>query len=144
MKLSHGQSAAATLRALTASRRYRNIDPALGHHRDVIVSWASCVWDGTPGLDIMQQTLEHAVRKLRTFHKPWQGVVDPAGTLLLTLGRIGWSAASARHFYIEKGMAIDLLASAPKGLVPRIDAATSSWGDQMQVHGWSASIFGSR
>ena len=80
-------------------------------------------------------------KRLHTFKKPRQGVTDPAGTLLLILGRLGWSAASARHFFTEKRIAVDLLAIAPKGLIPLIDAAASSWGDQTQVHGWRARTF---
>ena len=103
VRMSPGQSAAATLRALAASGKHKSLDPAVGHHRQVIISWASCVWEGLPTLDIMQRTLEQAVAKLRTYKKPWQGVTDPAGAFILTLGELGLSAASARQLFIEKG-----------------------------------------
>ena len=48
------------MRALTASGKHRSFDLAVSHHRNVIVSWASCIWDGLPELDMMHITLEHA------------------------------------------------------------------------------------
>ena len=108
VRMSPGQISAATLRALAASGKLELLDSAIGHHRQVICEWASCVWDGLPDLSMMQICLEAAVAKLRQLSKPWRGVIDPAGVFILTLGRIGWSAASARHLLADQGMSLDL------------------------------------
>ena len=77
----------------------------------------------------MQNVLVHAVKTLQETANPWKSVVDPAGAFLMTLGRLGWCAASARHLFTEQGVAVDLLGIAPKALYDMVDNATRAWGD---------------
>ena len=54
----------------------KNIDPAFLHHRQVILAWATGVWEGTPDLDTMQAALCGALARLSHLKRPWCGATD--------------------------------------------------------------------
>ena len=105
----------------------KNADPAFRHHRQVVLAWATGVWEGTPDLDTMQAALGGFVARLSHLKRPWCGATDAAATFVLTLLRLGWSAQAARHLTTHDGTKIDLLAVGPK-TVTALHTGTSPKG----------------
>ena len=91
-RLSRGQNAATTMLANAKAAGAKNIDPAFRHHRQVILAWATGVWEGTPDLDTMQAALCGSLARLSHLKRPWCGATDAVATFVLTLFRLGWSA----------------------------------------------------
>ena len=125
-RLSRGQNAATTMMARAQAAGAKNIDPAFRHHRQVVLAWATGVWEGTPDLDTMQAALRGTVARLGHLKRPWCGATDAAATFVLTVLRLGWSAQSARHLTAHDCTKIELLAVAPKTVW--VDQA-SLWSD---------------
>ena len=128
-RLSRGQHAAVTMLANAQKTGAKSIDPAFRHHRQVILAWATGVWEGVPDLDTMQAALRGAIARLSGLKRPWCCATDAAATFVLTLLRLGWSAQSARHLTTHDGTKIDLLGVAPQTVGFWVDQATLVWTD---------------
>ena len=68
-RLSRGQNAATTMMVHTQAAEAKNIDPAFRHHRQVVLAWATGVWEGMPDLDTSRRRSE----------RRWPGSVTSRG-----------------------------------------------------------------
>ena len=107
-RLSHGQNAATTVMAHAQVSGAKNVDPAFRHHRQVVLAWATGVWEGVPDLDTMQAVLRVSIARLSSLKRLWCGATDAAATLVRTVLRLVWSAQSATHLATHDGTTLDL------------------------------------
>eukprot|EP00972_Heterocapsa_arctica_P058851 8673074-Heterocapsa_arctica.AAC.1 len=98
---------------LSSTAQGRKFDPARIHHGDVILHWATAIWEDYPKYKVMQTCLEGAALHLAGAKHPWKQASDPASVFLLTARRLGWAMKSARRFTSDQGMEIDMLKLAP-------------------------------
>ena len=59
--------------------------------------------------------------------RPWAAVRGPAGAVVATLRRIGWTAWSSRVWVTDQGTVIDLLRTSPASLGVLVDRAIEQW-----------------
>ena len=96
-RLSRGQNAATTMMAHALAAGAKNIDPAFRHHRQVILAWATGVWEGTPDLDTVQAALCGSSARLSHLKWSWCCATDAAATFVLTLLRLERPVGQASH-----------------------------------------------
>eukprot|EP00972_Heterocapsa_arctica_P032394 4772912-Heterocapsa_arctica.AAC.1 len=99
---------------LCSTAQGRKFDPARIHHGDVVLQWATAIWEDYPKYKVMQECLEGAAIHLTGAKHPWKKASDPATVFLLTVRRIGWAMRSARLATTDQGLEIDMLKLAPR------------------------------
>ncbi len=85
--------------------------------------WAAAVWDAMPSPGILNLAMEGAAAALRSARRPWAKVRGPAGGLLCSLSRVGWTALDARTLRDHDGMTYDLLRISPYELLAAVEVA---------------------
>ncbi len=108
-------------------------DPALRANADVIERWASAAWraagprehrkQGDPTAAAMQSVMGAAIRDMST-SPGWDGARGPAGGVVRTAKRIGWTFSDAFHADDEKGEAIDFGSTDPRAVRELVRRAT--------------------
>ncbi len=134
-KLSRGSSVGLTLHAWLVRGAQ---DPARKHHREVLVDWATAVWENEPEEQLLQQALDDAEIRLASSQSPWQHVRGPAAALQLTLERLGWQALSSRHLLTDEGRLVDMLLMSPFSVGDLAEEATARWSDRQALSGRGA------
>ena len=129
-KLPRGVSVGLRLRAVQA-RGF--LDPASRHHRDVILQWATSIWESYPPMPLLQDALDGAKARTHKSQSPWLLATGPAAAFLLTANRVGWQAQSARFLVTDSGQQIDLLHLAPKAVAALTERASERWSDRQAL-----------
>ena len=145
-KVAKGSSVALRL---TASAQGRRFDPARVHHGEVVLQWATCIWEGYPRLHVLQTCLEGAAHHLHGRSYPWMAASDPACVFLLTMSRLGWAVRSATRLVTDQGLEVDMCMLAPRAVAELAKEATLRWSDREALRrhggnlegGWSSPIF---
>ena len=94
-------------------------DPEAMYHEEVVLKWASAVWHGTPGLQILDAVLARARLDLRHAKDPWKAAAGPEHVLLLTMADLGWEMHGAATAITQDGLRFDLRKTSPK-LISRL------------------------
>ena len=89
------------------------LDPAFAFTEGPAKAWAREIWDGIIPFAVLDRSMQRASASLHRARQPWRRVRGPAGALLLTLRRIGWTIPHARCFRSELGDSINLLDYSP-------------------------------
>ena len=114
-----------------------NLNLAGGINAGPIVEWATAIWTGFPARSILRLALSGARQQLA--HKSgvwsWSRATTPAHAFLLTLDRIGWSAASERSLRTHTGFTFDLLRLPPAAVHRLVLEATAAWEQRDSVGG---------
>ena len=83
-------------------------DPTLGLSTDPLVDWARGCWDNLVKNEHLAQAWREAAVQVGLATQPFQKVRGPAGGVLASAKRIGWSAPHHRHFLTKQGELLDL------------------------------------
>ena len=83
-------------------------DPAKQMAVDPIVDWARARWDALSDYDDMRVAWKIASIKVGLAKHPFREVIGPAGALIASARRIGWSCPSPRHLRTDDGSILDL------------------------------------
>ena len=102
-------------------------DPARPVHVEPIKMWAKAIWSERVPLAKMQQALENEACRLKQKERPWNHMFGAAGTLLMTLSRLGCSALSARILVTEEGVELDLKRFSPAAVGKFAERAVERW-----------------
>eukprot|EP00959_Pyramimonas_sp_CCMP1952_P113704 2376910-Pyramimonas_sp.AAC.1 len=65
-----------------------SMDPYVIYHGNVIYQWCRAVWDGSPGLHVIQKVFEKASDDLWRSRRPWHVCTSPAHVYLLTAAEL--------------------------------------------------------
>ena len=75
----------------------RLTNPAFRHHREVVLHWATAIWENFPLATVLQEALAEAFALVKKHRSAWVVAGDAATVFVLTLARLGWAARSARE-----------------------------------------------
>ena len=97
---SSGKDPNLVLAAADAKLRHM-VDPGFAAHSEVVVYWASAVWDGWIAIAAMHKAIAKARSELTRARRHWAVVKGPAAALVATLARIGWTFTDAVTVYTD-------------------------------------------
>ena len=112
-RLGKGLNVVLKLRASRAGRKY---DPGPIHHALVLQQYALAVWVGYPSLGMLGDCLQASILKLSQAKHPWQQVVDPIDSVVMTLSQLGWKPLAPALLRDDLGREWDLYKASP-GLI---------------------------
>ena len=115
-------------------------DPAYYADNNIIVAWASNVWEADRCLPDMKMAMRVQRQRLNACtseNEAWKHVTGPAGAALMTAKRVGWAFASATKIIDHLGEQVDLAIICPMQVSKRVQEAT-----RMRLHKGVAKALG--
>ncbi len=109
-------------------------DPAVTANTGIILQWAGAVWracgprqsrrrtDPSPAL--IDAALKRANMAMTASGNLWDKVAGPAGAAILTAKRMGWRYISGFRIETERGEALDMATTDPRGICAAAERAT--------------------
>ena len=88
------------------------VDPVFVAHSEVVVHWASAVWEGWIPIVAMHKAVAKARSELTRPKRHWAVVKGPAAALVATLAKIGWTITDAVTVCTDK-MEVSFLKDSP-------------------------------
>ena len=83
---------------------------------DPIVHWARAAWDQIATPDDMRVSWKAAMIEVARAGRPFAKVRGPAGAMVASAGRIGWSIPSPFHFLTGDGLLLSVLDISPRDI----------------------------
>ena len=97
--------------------------PAFVAHSDVLLHWATAVWNKWVPYHKLQAALDDAKRRIASSQQPWRVVYGPAAALVCTAGRLNWEVISATELRTDKGRILNLTLDPPIVIARQSDEA---------------------
>ena len=102
-------------------------DPAFAAHAEPIGSWAAAVWDNLMPRQRMGNSVVAAKRVLTCVKRPWAAVKGPAGALVASAARLGWTVVDAGTIITDVGEELLLHRDSPAMVKKKVHAAVVRW-----------------
>ena len=102
-------------------------DPAFAAHAEPIGSWAYAVWDNLMPRHRMRNSVVAAKRVLTCAKRPWAAVKGPAGAMVASAARLGWTVVDACTMVTDVGEEILLHRDPPAMVKKKVHEAVARW-----------------
>ena len=113
---------------IAADARIRHmVDPAFSAHSDVVVHWATAIWENWIPLASMQKAFLKARAELAVAKRHWSVVRGPAAAMTATLARIGWVLVDATTAYTDRLEQVSFLKDPPAMVKMMVNASVRRW-----------------
>ena len=113
-------------------QQYKWADPTYKANEDPLVHWAEQVFDADAQKKaLMQRAWQRQIVRVGSTTNPWKAVAGPAGAVVATLQRIGWTSVSASAWATDTKQAVNLVGTPPVKVRRMVRKATTAslWRD---------------
>ena len=121
-----GKNPGMTLAAADAKLGHRS-DPAFAAHADPIGNWATAVWNNLVPNQRMHRSVVAAKRVLTCAKRPWAVVRGPAGAVVASAARLGWTVIDASTLITDEGEELLLNRDSPAMVTKKVHEAVRRW-----------------
>jgi len=108
------------------------VDPIFRVSEEPLKMWLGALWNGSYHKGDMLRTLSTAIAEVQESPRPWSRVKGPAGALVATVGRLGWSFVDVVQLRTHRGV-VQLLEESPASVIKLMHEACELWQWQQVV-----------
>ena len=113
---------------IAADARLRHmVDPAFAAHSEVVVHWATAVWERWIPIASLHKSVAKARMELANAKRHWAVVRGPAAALVATLARIGWTVTDAATAFTDRMEEVSFLKDSPARIKVMVNASVRRW-----------------